>query len=96
LATARPDIANQLRFRKEEELKKGLISLTGKDKVTDGSVKVLTSCPACQQGLNRYEDSTGLDTDYIVVELMKNRYGDKWNREFAKKLEEGGVEKVLL
>jgi len=96
LATARPDIANQLRFRKEEELKKGLISLTGKDKVTDGSVKVLTSCPACQQGLNRYEDSTGMDTDYIVVELMKNRYGDKWNREFAKKLESGGIEKVLL
>ncbi|MDG6778441.1 DUF3683 domain-containing protein [Thiomicrorhabdus sp. zzn3] len=96
LATARPDIANQLRFRKEEELKKGLIDLTGKDKVSDGSVKLLTSCPACQQGLGRYADNTGLDTDYIVVELMKNRYGEKWNAEFLKKLEAGGIEKVLL
>lgn len=96
LATARPDIANQLRFRKEGELKKGLIDLTGNDKVKDGSVKLLTSCPACQQGLNRYSDSTGLDTDYIVVELMKNRYGDHWNEEFLNKLQAGGVEKVLL
>ncbi len=96
LATARPDIANQLRFRKEAELKKGLIELTGKDKIKDDSVKVLTSCPACQQGLGRYQENTGMDTDYIVVELMKNRYGDKWNKEFAKKLENGGVEKVLL
>ena len=96
MATARPDIANQLRFRKEAELKKGLIDLTGKDTVKDGSVKVLTSCPACQQGLNRYEDNTGLETDYIVVELMKNRYGDGWNKMFAQKLESGGVEKVLL
>ncbi|MBN2866502.1 MAG: DUF3683 domain-containing protein [Thiotrichales bacterium] len=96
LATARPDIANQLRYRKEAELKKGLIELTGKDKVKDGSVKVLTSCPACQQGLNRYEDNTGLETDYIVVELMKSRYGENWSKAFAKKLEAGGIEKVLL
>lgn len=96
LATARPDIANQLRFRKEAELTKGLVELTGQEKIKDGSVKVLTSCPACQQGLNRYEDSTGMETDYIVVELMKHRYGDSWPKEFAKKLEAGGVEKVLL
>lgn len=96
LATARPDIASQLRFRKEAELTKGLISLTGESRVTDNSVKILTSCPACQQGLNRYEDATGLKTDYIVVELMKNRYGDGWNKEFMSKLEAGGVEKVLL
>jgi len=32
LASARPDIANQLRFRKEEELKKGIVQLPGADK----------------------------------------------------------------
>ncbi|BBP42977.1 DUF3683 domain-containing protein [Thiosulfativibrio zosterae] len=96
LATSRPDIAHQLRFRKEAELTKGLISLTGESRVKDGSVKILTACPACQQGLNRYEEATGLQTDYIVVELMKNRYGDHWNKEFIQKLESGGVEKVLL
>jgi Fe-S oxidoreductase len=96
LATSRPDIANQLRFRKEEELTKGIVELTGESKVKNGEVKLLTSCPACQQGLNRYHDNTGLDTDYIVVELMKNRYGKAWNKEFYEKLKNGGVEKVLL
>ena len=97
LASARPDIAMQLRFRKEEELHKGIVELTGEDKkVKNDEVKILTSCPACQQGLNRYEENTGLKTDYIVVELMKNRYGEGWKQEFIAKLEQGGVEKVLL
>ncbi|MDX1795100.1 MAG: DUF3683 domain-containing protein [Hydrogenovibrio sp.] len=96
LAVSRPDIANQLRFRKEEELTKGIVELTGHSKVKDDSVKLLTSCPACQQGLKRYRDNTGLETDYIVVELMKNRYGESWNKEFYAKLKNGGVEKVLL
>ena len=32
----------------------------------------MTSCPACQQGLARYADETGLKTDYIVVELARH------------------------
>lgn len=96
LATSRPDIAEQLRFRKAEELKKGLIDLTGEEKAKNGNVKLLTSCPACQQGLNRYEGETGLKTDYIVVELVKNHHGESWKKDFIAKLENGGVEKVLL
>ncbi|MBF6058805.1 DUF3683 domain-containing protein [Thiomicrorhabdus heinhorstiae] len=96
LATARPDISTQLRFRKAIELKQGIKDLTGEERAKDGNVKVLTSCPACQQGLNRYEDETGLKTDYIVVELAKQRMGDDWKDQFTKRLKEGGVEKVLL
>jgi len=96
LATARPDISEQLRFRKSIELKKGINELTGQEKAVNGEVKLLTSCPACQQGLNRYEDETGLKTDYIVVELAKNNLGDNWKQEFIQRLEEDGVEKVLL
>ena len=96
LATSRPDIAEQLRFRKAEELKKGIVDLTGEAKAKQGNVKLLTSCPACQQGLNRSEGETGLKTDYIVVELVKNQMGDNWRQEFIKRLEKDGVEKVLL
>jgi len=96
LRTGRPDIANQLSYRKEYELKKGLVELTGEDTVKDGSVKILTSCPACQQGLLRYENETGLETDYIVVELMKAKFGQQWKQDFLAELEKGGVEKVLL
>ena len=96
LATARPDIANQLRFRKLEELKSGIKDLTGEEKAVNGNVKLLTSCPACQQGLNRYQDDTGLETDYIVVELAKNILGDQWKKTFVSQVEKEGIERVLL
>ncbi|WEJ61988.1 FAD/FMN-binding oxidoreductase [Thiomicrorhabdus lithotrophica] len=96
LATARPDISEQLRFRKTIELTNGIKELTGHEKSEGGEVKLLTSCPACQQGLNRYEGDTGLKTDYIVVELAKNLYGDSWKSQFISRLEKEGVEKVLL
>jgi len=61
LGTSRPDIANQVRFRRHEELTKGIQALTGKDRVEHGEVKLLTACPACQQGLAKYTDETGPD-----------------------------------
>lgn len=96
LATARPDIANQLRYRKREELRKGIEKFTGERKVANGEVKMLTSCPACQQGLSRYAQDTGLVTDYIVVELAKKLWGDDWQKQFLQRVENGGVERVLL
>ncbi len=95
LGTARPDIANQLRFRKAEELHKGIQALTGHD-TANGQVKLLTSCPACQQGLARYADETGLDTDYIVVELARHLLGEQWQDTFIAKAKSGGIERVLL
>ncbi len=95
LGTARPDIANQVRFRKAEELHSGIRALSGKDK-TRGEVKLLTSCPACQQGLSRYSDETGLKTDYIVVELARQRLGEGWQAGFIERVKRGGVERVLL
>lgn len=96
LATARPDIANQLRFRKAEELSNGITAMTGKQSISDDSVKLLTSCPACQQGLNRYADETGLKTDYIVVEMASNLLGENWQNHFIEKLNQDGIEQVLL
>jgi Fe-S oxidoreductase len=96
LATARPDIANQLRFRKEAELKQGIKDLTGAEKAVNGNVKLLTSCPACQQGLNRYQDETGLKTDYIVVEMANSLIGQNWKNAFVAKVEKEGIERVLL
>ena len=93
---SRPDIASQLRFKKEEVLKQGVKKFPGEDKAKDGNVKILTNCPACQQGLSRYTDSTGLDTDYIVVEMCKNILIEQWSDGFVKKVTRGGIEKVLL
>ncbi len=95
-AVSRPDIATQVRFRKLEELKNGIKALSGQEQVVDGNVKMLTSCPACQQGLERYREDTGLETDYIVVELANRILGDGWQQRFVAETVAGGVEKVLL
>ncbi len=90
LGTTRPDIARQIRFRKSEELKKGMEQLGG------GNMKLLTSCPACQQGLSRYTDETGMEAGFLVVELAKAYLGDDWESAFIEKARRGGIEKVLL
>ncbi len=95
-AVSRPDISSQLRFRKQESLREGIMQHTGKDTAENGNVKILTNCPACQQGLSRYADDTGMDTDYIVVEMMKEIHGEKWQTEFIETIINGGIEKVLL
>ena len=95
-AVSRPDISSQLRFRKEESLREGVKQQIGVDTATDGNVKILTNCPACQQGLSRYADDTGMDTDYIVVEMMKELHGEKWQADFVETISNGGIEKVLL
>ena len=95
-AVSRPDIASQVRFRKEEELKQGIAQFTGEGRARDGNVKLLTSCPACQQGLSRYREETGLDTDYIVVELANEWLGEGWQERFVERARQGGIERVLL
>ena len=96
LGTSRPDIANQLRFRKKEELQQDIQALTGKTQAAPGQVKMLTSCPACQQGLTRYGDETGLKTDYIVVEMANHMLGEGWQKRFIQQAKNGGVERVLV
>ncbi|MFW6191440.1 MAG: DUF3400 domain-containing protein, partial [Thiohalospira sp.] len=96
LAVSRPDIATQLRYRKEEEIRGGVQYYTGEEKAQDNRVKMLTSCPACQQGLSRYADDTGVETDYIVVEMANHLLGDGWQRQFINKAKDRGIERVLL
>ncbi|HEB60102.1 MAG TPA: DUF3683 domain-containing protein [Gammaproteobacteria bacterium] len=96
LAVARPDIAAQVRFRKQEELEAGIATLAGEARARNGQVKMLTSCPACQQGLSRYTPDTGLEVDYIVVELVRRRLGEDWQKRFIERATHGGIERVLL
>ena len=90
-ATARPDIATQVKFRKQEELEKNKAALPAGE-----PVKILTSCPACLQGLSRYQDDTGISADYIVIEMAKHLLGSQWQDEFVAKAANGGIERVLL
>jgi len=95
-AVARPDIATQVRFRKQEELHKGVKKLLQTERDSENRVKLLTSCPACLQGLSRYRDEIGVQTDYVVVELAKQVLGTDWQLEFVERVKQGGIERVLL
>ena len=94
LATTRPDISTQVRFRKEHEMRRGADALRA-DGFT-GEIKVLTSCPSCLQGLARYNDDSGTDADYIVVEMAKHLLGENWMADYVAKANNGGIERVLL
>ncbi|HZQ62642.1 MAG TPA: FAD-binding and (Fe-S)-binding domain-containing protein, partial [Casimicrobiaceae bacterium] len=94
LATTRPDISTQVRFRKEEEMRKGATMLR-EDGYT-GPVKVLTSCPSCLQGLHRFDDDAGTQADYIVVEIARHVLGQNWMADYVKAANQGGIERVLL
>jgi Fe-S oxidoreductase len=94
LAISRPDIATQVRFRKEEEMEKGAARLRADGFA--GDVKVLTSCPSCLQGLSRFADDAGTQADYIVVELAKHLLGDDWMAGYVARANAGGIERVLV
>ena len=95
-AVARPDIATQVKRTKVEALRDDLEANGVARGETGHDVKMLTSCPACVQGLSRYEGETGLDTDYIVVELARDKFGEDWFESFVERAGRGGVEQVLL
>jgi len=94
LATTRPDISTQVRFRKEEEMKKGAAALRGGG--FDGEIKILTSCPSCLQGLARFDDDAGTHADYIVVEMAKRILGPDWLPQYVARANAGGIERVLV
>ena len=90
-AVKRPDIATQVKFRKQEEIEKNLKQLPQGE-----PVKMLTTCPACLQGLSRYADDNNMPADYIVIEMARHILGENWLDEFVKKANAGGVEKIRL
>jgi FAD/FMN-containing dehydrogenase/Fe-S oxidoreductase len=100
LALNRPDVSTQVRFRKEEEILKGETQLREKGLLgAKDNVKILTSCPACLQGLSRFGDDLNnglLEADYIVVEMANQILGDQWMPDYVRKANHGGIERVLV
>ncbi len=93
-AYARPDVATQVKFRKQQEIEKGAAKLRADGFA--GDVKILTSCPACLQGLSRYDDDADTKADYIVVEMARHLLGENWMADYVDRANRGGIERVLL
>jgi Fe-S oxidoreductase len=99
LGVTRPDIATQVRFRKEEEIRKDETALRAITGDATANVKILTSCPSCLQGLSRYGDDLQnglLEADYIVVEMARKILGEQWMPTYVAQANAGGIERVLV
>ncbi|MHB1249559.1 MAG: DUF3683 domain-containing protein, partial [Polaromonas sp.] len=100
LGVTRPDISTQVRFSKEEEIRKGEAALRASGAVGgNDNVKILTSCPSCLQGLSRYGDDLQnglLEADYIVVEMARQILGKEWLPAYVEAANHGGIERVLV
>jgi Fe-S oxidoreductase len=100
LGVTRPDISTQVRFRKEEELRRGEAALRASGAVEpQADVKILTSCPSCLQGLQRYQGDLQnglLEADYIVVEMARQILGPAWLETYVAQANAGGIERVLV
>ena len=95
LALSRPDISTQVRYRKEKELEANIAVL--KEAGAIGRTRILTSCPSCLQGLSRFEHlESGVVADYLVVEVVRRLYGERWMEEYIQQAMRGGIERVLL
>ncbi|MDD4914837.1 MAG: FAD/FMN-binding oxidoreductase [Methylococcales bacterium] len=95
LAVSRPDISNQVRYRKQAELQDNAarLRLDG----YEGPMKMLTSCPSCVQGLQRFGDEfEQLEVDYVVVEIARHVLGENWLKNYVRKAANGGIERVLV
>ncbi len=93
LAVAHPEIAGKIRARKEERMAEASMLLSEKG---GADQKLLTSCPSCLQGISRLEKTSAVEADYIVVELAKQLYGEDWQKDFVKRIKDGGIDRVLM
>jgi Fe-S oxidoreductase len=100
LGVTRPDVATQVRFRKEREIRKGEAALRASGAAgANDDIKILTTCPSCLQGLWRYQQDlqTGLlQADYVIIEMARRILGEHWLRDYVQKAGAGGIERVLV
>ena len=95
LATTRPDISTQVRFRKEEEMRKGADEaarrrLRRRGQGADVVPVVPAGAVALRQRLRTRK------ADYIVVEIARHVLGENWMAEYVKRANQGGIERVLV
>jgi FAD/FMN-containing dehydrogenase/Fe-S oxidoreductase len=95
LAVGRPDISTQIRQRKSEELHNDTAKLHAEGNADP--IKILTTCPSCVQGLQRFKgDVDDLEADYIVIEIAQKVLGKDWMKNYIKRAGKGGIERVLV
>ncbi len=101
LGVTRPDISTQIRFRKEEELKKGEAALRDSRQgrrhrpTSRSSPAARAACRASRRYGNDLNNGL-LEADYIVVEMANKILGADWMPTYVAAANQGGIERVLV
>jgi len=93
-AVGRPDIATQVRFRKEENILQMRSRLTADG--FKGDIRIVTTCPGCFQGMSRYSQATKTSAEFLIVEMARLKLGEKWLKTFVRQVKKDGIEQVLV
>ncbi len=93
-SVGRPDIATQVRYKKEESIQQSKTQLCKGG--FSGEVKILTTCPGCLQGISRYNDMSGTSAEFLLVEMARLRFGANWVKNFIREVDTQGIERVLV
>lgn len=86
LALSTPDISNNLRERKETNIRTS---------VKKKNVLVLTTCPSCVQGLCKIQDTVKVTGKSLVVYLAEQCLGKHWKKEFIKEISSQGFDRYI-
>ncbi|MGL1934575.1 MAG: DUF3683 domain-containing protein [Fibrobacterales bacterium] len=86
LAISNPYISNTIRERKQTQIQ---------DLTDNKKVEVLTTCPACTQGLSKIHDDITVEGKHMMVYLAEKKLGKNWMKDFFKHGKKG-LEKSLL
>ena len=89
----RPDIATQVRFRKEQEMRKARRAARRRLRGRGQGADVVPVVPAGPVALRRRR---GIDADYIVVEMARHVLGPNWLPDYVRAANNGGIERVLV
>ena len=95
-AVARPDISSQVRYKKASVIQSGVDQIKEISENMTKPVKILTTCPSCYQGLSRYREDIAIETEFMAVEIVKQRLGEGWRQEFIEQINKDGIERVLF
>ena len=60
------------------------------------SSALITTHVGIREGLARYDEDTGTEADYIVVELARHVLGESWLPDYVARANAGGIERVLV
>ncbi|MBF0369772.1 MAG: DUF3683 domain-containing protein [Magnetococcales bacterium] len=74
----------------------GETGISLQDGEADQPIPIITTCPSCLQGLDRYRNDLPVTARFLAVEVAERLLGHDWRKNFITEAKEQGIEKILF